>query len=190
MPKGVIQLANIISEIVEVYVNDFILGAQPTSINHLNQISQAAITAILSVFPSTKQSNHINGREPILFKKVLKGDTRWEVHKFVLGFLLDGKARTIRPPPEKLKATLETVQELLQHTWVTPSKYCKVLGKMCHLAAIAPACLGLFTPLNRALVIQKGHIGLRKKSEVCICHGGTCRHFEGDHLQTNTYART
>eukprot|EP00957_Ditylum_brightwellii_P081347 6188138-Ditylum_brightwellii.AAC.1 len=115
IPNGVIKLANIISEIVEVYVYDFILGAQPTSMNHLHQITQAAITAILSVFPSTKHSGHINRRELILIKKVLKGDTRWEVHKNVLDFLLDGETRTIRPPPDKLQATLEAVQELLRH---------------------------------------------------------------------------
>eukprot|EP00957_Ditylum_brightwellii_P112899 8608659-Ditylum_brightwellii.AAC.1 len=39
---------------------------------------------------------------------------------------------------------------------------------MCHLAAIAPAVLGLFMLLNRALEIQKGRIGLGKKSEVRV----------------------
>ena len=87
MPHNELQLAEIVSKIVEVYVDDFILGAQPTSIDHLQKITRAAITAILSVFPSTKQSGHSNGREPISLKKALKGDTRWAIHKVVLGFL-------------------------------------------------------------------------------------------------------
>eukprot|EP00957_Ditylum_brightwellii_P053717 4069676-Ditylum_brightwellii.AAC.1 len=168
MPEESLELSDILSKIMEVYIINCILGAQPTLIDHLRCITRAAITPILSVLPFTAHSGHTNRREPISLKKALKGDTRWAIHKVVLGFLLDGKAQTIWTPPDKLQTTLEEVQNLLKQSRATPAQYCCVLGKMHHLAAIAPPGLGLFTPLNRALAIQKGHIGLGKKSEVCI----------------------
>eukprot|EP00957_Ditylum_brightwellii_P032048 2430291-Ditylum_brightwellii.AAC.1 len=151
IPEGELELADVISEIIEVCDNDFILAAQPNSLDHLCCITRAATMAILSVFPPTKQSGHTNGQEPISLKKALKGDIKWAVHKIILGFLFDGKAGTIFPPSaDKLQVTLEAVHTLLQQTRATPAQYCCFLGKIHHPAAINPAGLGLFMPLNGA----------------------------------------
>ena len=84
------------------YVDDFCLAIQPDSKEYLVCMSQAALTAIYSIFPGPERGGHVGGRDQVSAKKLKYGDARWARVKTILGFDLDGEARTVQLPPVKL----------------------------------------------------------------------------------------
>eukprot|EP00957_Ditylum_brightwellii_P144883 11035168-Ditylum_brightwellii.AAC.1 len=164
LPDGKVDTAKLATQMVQVFVDNFILAAQSTTLKDLLHISRAAIAAIESIFSTLEVSGHQNGRHSISEKKCKKGDARWAQQKIVLGFLFNGTVRTVRPPTDKLAATFQALNDMLKETRVSLLQYQKVLGKLWHAAAIAPAGLGLFTPLNQALETTGSRVGLGRKS--------------------------
>jgi hypothetical protein len=80
-----------------VYVDDFIGAAvEDKSGTLLGRITRAALHGIQSVFPSPEITGHIGGKDPISVKKLERGDARWHHEKEILGFLVDGAAKTVR----------------------------------------------------------------------------------------------
>ena len=64
------------TELLQVFVDDFILANQTESPEDLKELSRTALAAIYSVFPPPKESGRVNGRDPVSEKKMNKGDGR------------------------------------------------------------------------------------------------------------------
>ena len=71
---------------LEVFVDDFIGIAVPTSREQLDHVANAAMTGIHEVFPPAEAA----ANDPIAKKKMEKGDGVWEPVKEILGFVFDG----------------------------------------------------------------------------------------------------
>jgi hypothetical protein len=85
-----------------VYVDDFLLAAvEDGSGTLLQRTARATLQAIHNVFPSPTATGTPDAKDPISEKKLAKGDARWDTTKEILGYLLEGVARTIRLPAQK-----------------------------------------------------------------------------------------
>jgi hypothetical protein len=150
-----------------VFVDDYILAAvEDSSGTHLSSISRAALHGIHAIFPSPTVTGHVNGKDPISQKKLDKGDARWDPTKVILGFLVNGKHRTVCLPMEKAQRFTNEVTKVLKKQRISISKFSSLNGKLRHGASIFPAAKALFTPLNRALATKDNFVGLGKHSEL------------------------
>jgi hypothetical protein len=162
------------SRLLQCYVDDFCNAAtQSKDGTHIPAISRAAIHSIHSVFPPTEVTGHKDGKPPLSVKKLDKGEGNWEVVKEKVGFIFDGRRRTVRLPKAKAKRYIEETKKLIckRRKKVPIKAFQTVVGKLRHASVILPAAAGFFTPINRALRTDKDgnqprHIGLGEKSEV------------------------
>ncbi len=76
---------------VEVYVNDFMSLVIPVSWEQLRHVANAIMHGIHDVFPPDEDDSN----DPILEKKLKKGEGRYETRKTLLGFDFDGKGKTL-----------------------------------------------------------------------------------------------
>jgi hypothetical protein len=152
---------------VYVYVDDYILAAiEDASGTLLGRIGRAALHGIHDVFPPPRVSGHTGGKDPISLKKLEKDDARWDPRKEILGFLIDGRARTIQLPADKAADITTEIRRVLSKKRVTLKRYRRIVGKLRHVALIMPGTRGIFSPLNKALKGDPAVIGLGTKSEV------------------------
>jgi hypothetical protein len=94
---------------LEVYVDNFMSIAIPTSREQLEHVATAIMTGIHDVFPA----DIINSDDPISEKKLLKGEGQYSLLKTLLGFDFDGKQNTMWLE-EKKGAKLLTIL----HSWL------------------------------------------------------------------------
>jgi hypothetical protein len=135
-----------------VFVDDFIIAAvENQSGTLLRRTARAALHAIHGVFPPPAVSGHVGGKDPISQKKLDKGDAEWNVSKEILGFILNGKTRTIKLTEAKAAGIVDEITKVLRKKRVAQKRFQKLLGKLQHAASILPAAKSLFTPLNVAL---------------------------------------
>jgi hypothetical protein len=98
-----------------VYVDDFILAAvEDGSGKLLRKTARATLHAIHSVFQPPAATGTKKPKDPISEKKLAKGDARWDTQKEILGYLLDGIARTIQLPPARAADLLKEVRAVLK----------------------------------------------------------------------------
>ena len=121
------------AELLQVFVDDFILTTQPKFPEDLKELYLMALAAIYSVFPPPKESGHVNGRDPELEKKMKKGYGRWSHLKVIIGFLFDGRRRSVQLPQDKLNKYLGGVGEdasavaaISEYCWQTPPLCCNI----------------------------------------------------------------
>jgi hypothetical protein len=135
-----------------VFVDDFILAAvENESGTMLIHAARAALHSIHGVFPPPNVSGHKGGKDPVSEKKLAKGDARWAASKEILGFLLNGKTRTVQLTDAKAKAIVAEIIRVLKKKKIPLKRFQKLLGKLQHAAGILPAAKSLFTPLNVCL---------------------------------------
>ena len=131
----------------------------------LKELPRTTLAAIYSVFPPPKESGNVNGRDPVPEKNINKGDGRWSHLKVILGFLFDGRRRSVQLPQDKLNKYLGNLEKMLEKTRVPLQKYRKVVGKLRHSDTILPPGLGLFPPINKALKGISDLVPFGKKCE-------------------------
>jgi hypothetical protein len=135
-----------------VFVDDFILAAVENEEGTLlMRTARAALHSIHGVFPPPSTSGHKGGKDPVSEKKLEKGDARWATKKEILGFLLDGRKRTIQLTNAKADAIVLEITRVLRKQKIPLKRFQKLLGKLQHAAGILPAAKSLFTPLNVSL---------------------------------------
>jgi hypothetical protein len=150
-----------------VFVDDYILAAvENPSGTLLQSAGRAALHTIHGLFPPPERSGHLGGKDPISQKKLDAGDARWAQLKELLGFVFDGKARTVHLTQRKAAGIAEATARLLKKNRTGIHKFQSVVGKMRHVTTILPAARGLFTPLNRALRGEPTFVALSAKGEV------------------------
>ena len=138
---------------------------------HIPTISRAGIHSIHSLFPPPEVTKHENGKPPISQKKLEKGEGQWRVEKEKVGFLFNGRCRTVRLPKEKARRYVTETKQLLTKKRTPVKKFQTIVGRLRHASVILPAANGFFTPINKALKPDESgnpprHIGSGKNSEV------------------------
>jgi hypothetical protein len=154
-------------QMTSVFVDDFILAAvEDQSGTMLINTARAALHSIHGVFPPPSVSGHKGGKDPVSEKKLIKGDARWAASKEILGFLLNGKTRTVQLTAAKSIAIVTEIIRVLKKRKIPLKRFQKLLGKLQHAAGILPAAKSLFTPLNVCLRNDPKTIPLPVDSDV------------------------
>ena len=138
--------------LLEVYVDDFVSLVIPASREHLRHVSNGTMMAIHDIFPP----DEIDSNDPISEKKLKQGDGEYATTKTVLGFELDGIAKTIWLEEAK-RAYLLTVLK----GWVRSAQsstigiefkdFESIVAKIRHAFTAIPAGRGLLSPCNKIL---------------------------------------
>jgi hypothetical protein len=138
------------TDLIEVYVDDFIAGTNNLNPPHLLQLSRAILHGIHSIFPPPSISQHCGG-DPISEKKMKQGDGRWEYQKEILGWILDGKSYTIFLPPDKSKKIQVLLKQVAKQQTATLHEFQQICGKLNHACIGLPSGRGLMSPFNSAM---------------------------------------
>jgi hypothetical protein len=150
-----------------VYVDDFIgVAVENKEGTLLGRMARSIMHGIHSVFPPPEVTGHTGGKDPVSLKKLEKGDGQWHHLKEILGFIIDGDAKTIRISDAKADDIVMEIRRILKKKRVQLKRYRKIVGKLRHVALIMPGTKGMFSPINRALQGEPSTIGLGKDSEV------------------------
>ena len=75
--------------------NNILATVEDRTGTRLLHVSRAAMHTIHGLFPSPEQSGHLNGKDPISQKKLEASDAQWAHIKEILGFVFNGKARSM-----------------------------------------------------------------------------------------------
>ena len=102
---------------IKAYIDDFIAAARAKSPEELKHISRAILHAIHDVFP---ENVHSEGDQPVSIRKMEKGEAQWNVLKEVLGWICDGKEKTIQLPEDKVNNMVSAMKEMLRCRAGTP----------------------------------------------------------------------
>jgi hypothetical protein len=132
--------------LIEVYVDDFMGLAIPTSKRTLDHVANGVMCGIHDVFP--RNSNEED--DPISLKKLLQGDGAWDTMKDLLGFVTDGKR-------DALIATLTTwlrSSRKNKHFGIPFVEFRSAIYKIRHAFMSIPAGKGLLSPFYRILSAQ------------------------------------
>ena len=152
-----------------VYLDDFIgTAVENASGKLLDSISKADFYGIQRIPPPPEVTGNTGGKYPIYIKKMQKGDARWITEKEIVGFLVDGKAKTFTIPNIKAEDIVAEIRKILKKKWIPLKRYRRIIGNLRHVAIILPSTKGLFLPINKAL--KGGHpiIGLGNISEIRV----------------------
>ena len=126
-----LQAATTWSNLLEVFVDDFVGATNCTTTAHLAHLSRAMLLGIHSIFPPPEISGH-NGEDPISQKKMKAGDGTWDTTKEILGWILDGLNYTIQLPPTKCTAIAKSIKNICKMKACPLNKYQKIAGKLQH----------------------------------------------------------
>ncbi len=139
---------------LEVHVNDYIACIVSTSKEQIKHIAREILHGIYDMYPPSTD----NSKDPILAKKLRKGNGTFESNKCLLGFNFDGVNKTMWLEKEKRVALLTVL-----HQWsrgATKSKrgiqfaeFKSMTAKLRHAFAALREGQGLPSPCN--WVIQK-----------------------------------
>ena len=136
--------------LLEVYVDDFIGMVQSTDQAHLTKVTQRLLHAIENVFPGLDISSSSMG--PAISTKKLIAEGTWKTRKDILGWLIDGIARTIELTPKKA----ETILLELKAIWrskapITASALRKLHGKLQFTSIALPSGKALLGPIDKII---------------------------------------
>jgi hypothetical protein len=81
----------------------------------------------------------------------LRGDVRFAPDKEILGFDLDGEARTIRLPQRKAETIVTEVKRILKKKRVSLNRMQRIVGRLQHASLVMPATRALFSPMYSAM---------------------------------------
>jgi hypothetical protein len=137
-------------QLLEVYVDDFILLAQTEDRSQLEHLSRAMLHAIHAVFPPPSITGH-DGEDPIALKKLKQGDGLWTARKEILGWVFDGARRCIELPPDKVEKILADIRTISRQRRVPRKTFERLRGRLRHACIGLPAAKGLMSPIDAAL---------------------------------------
>ena len=136
--------------LLEVYVDDFIALVQSTDPTQLRTVSRHLLHAIDNVFPNPSITGSKMG--PAISNKKLIEEGTWETRKEILGWLLDGIARTIELPPKKAEAILTTIKTMRRtNRPVRLNDFQKLHGKLQFCSIAMPSGKALLGPLDNII---------------------------------------
>lgn len=145
-----LQATAMFTNLVEVFVDDFIAATNSTDFKHLQHFSRAMLFGVHSIFPPPEISGH-QGEDPISQKKLQQGDGSWTSTKEILGWLIDGANFTLQLLPEKCTIIAKLIKKLCKQQHCSLLKFQELAGKLQHASFGIPGGKGLFSPIHRAL---------------------------------------
>jgi hypothetical protein len=152
---------------INVYVDDYILAVvEDAQRTLLRRIARATLYGVHSIFPPPEITKHEGGKDSVSIKKLQKGDATFLPQKIVLGFLLDGRKRTVQLPQEKADKLCTELQRILKKSRVPSKRFLSVVGRISNATRILPAAKGLMTPLYKALRGEPKMVGIGKHSDL------------------------
>ena len=130
--------------LIRVYIDDYIKAAAVSkgSIHLLVWLTRAVLHAIHSLFPPPEVTGHEGGKDSISQKKLDLFEGIWNYIKEILGFELNGEARTITIPEEKAESYSELIASSLQKQTIKEATLREIGGKMQHVGIICPTIRG------------------------------------------------
>lgn len=140
-----------ITRLLEVYVDDFIGLISAHNEESVKHFSRAMLHAIHSVFPPPDITDH-KGEDPISRSKLKKGEGLWQTRKEILGWILDGLARTIELPPDKVEKLQKMIQKAKRSKGLRTGDFLSLRGKLRHATIGLPAGKGIVGPLDRVQI--------------------------------------
>ena len=160
--------------LVEVYVDDFIACIIPTTNEQVEHVARGILHGINDVFPPSEDNN----TDPILNKKLHKGDRTFETSKCLLGFNFDGVEKTVWLKEDKRASLLQIL-----HQWIHGAikgkcgipfaKFEFVIAKLRHAFTALWEGRGLLSPCNwviqrrpKVVFVHKDGIFLEALSDV------------------------
>ena len=149
--------------LVEVYVDDYIAIATPTTRAQLDHVANGVLMGIHDVFPPNDEDDN----DPVSLKKLLKEEGSWALQKDVLGFMFDGNEKTLWLNEEKRDVLLTVLKG-----WIRASRgtcagvpfadFESITSKLRHAFTAIPAGKGLLSPLNAILRVRPTTVYLHK----------------------------
>ena len=91
-----------------------------------------------------------------------KGGSQWSKEKDILGFLVNGKSKTISIPKIKTEDIVAEIRIILKNNRIKIKRYRRIIGNICHVYIKLPGTEGLFWPINKVLKGEPPIIGLGK----------------------------
>jgi hypothetical protein len=135
---------------VEVYVDNFKSLAIPVSREQLCHVTNVIMHGIHNVFPP----DAVDSGDPILERKLKKGEGMYKTRKTLLGFDFDGEAKTMwleSVKPEKLLTILQgwICTGKLGSAGIPFGKFESIIAKIRHAFTSILAGRGLLLPCNQ-----------------------------------------
>ena len=164
--------------VLEVYMDDFIGLAIPTSLAQLRHYSNAVMYGIHDVFPPDTSDD---ASDPISLKKLDKRDGSWALEKDILGLTFNGVDKTIWLEEDKRDALLTVINGWLRagkdkQFGIAFMEFQSVVSKIRHAFITIPAGRGLMSPFNKLLRLQPARVFLHRNKDVRIALA-ECRTF-------------
>jgi len=150
--------------LIEVYVDDFMGLATPTSQKTLDHVANSVMCGIHDVFPTEPHEED----DPISLKKLLQQDGAWDTMKDLLGFVFNGEDHTMWLTEGKRDALLQTLSTWLRSArknkqfGIPFNEFRSVLYKVRHAFMSIPAGKGLLSPFYKVLSRQPRVVFLQR----------------------------
>jgi hypothetical protein len=162
---------------LEVYMDDYVGLAIPSSREQLQHYSDAVMYGIHDVFPPDDNDEE----DPISLKKLFKKDGSWALVKDILGLTFDGDNKTVWLENDKRDAILTILNSWIRHSkhrqyGIPFHQFRSVISKIRHAFITIPAGRGLMSPFNSILRRAPTLVYLHKNEELrlALCE---CRTF-------------
>ena len=163
--------------LLEVYMDDYIGLAIPTSLAQLRHYSNAVMFGIHDVFPPDTN----NDTDPISNKKLEKLDGSWAHEKDILGLTFDGIHKTVWLEESKRNALITILTGWLRagkdkRFGIPFNEVESVVAKVRHAFTTIPAGLGLMSRFNTILRKKPARVFLHRNKELQLAIS-ECRTF-------------
>ena len=137
---------------IEVYVDDYINLAMGRSKRDLDNISNATMHGMHSMF----STNKVDSKDPISEKKIIKKDGQWRIEKDVLGWTFEGVEKIVVLEEDKIEAVLAKLKEWSRSKrGISFADFHKHVSKVQQTSKGIPAVKALFTPVNKVSLFQR-----------------------------------
>ncbi len=153
--------------LVEVYVDDFISLAIPTSQEQLDHVARGVLQGIHDVFPA----NDDDSMDAIALKKLLKEDGKWMLEKDLLGFMFDGDEKTLWLEEPKRLALLQILKNWLRTSnrsdrGIPFDEFYSVICRIRHAFTSVPAGMGLLSHCNDVIRLNPRFVFLQRNKNL------------------------
>ena len=129
---------------LDVYVDNYIALAMPTSQEQLDHVANAILEGIHEVLPEDEEDSE----GPISLKKLLREEGMWAIMKDIRGFNFNGLNKMLWPDNKKWDALLTII-----HGWLRSAQdHSKgITAKLRYAFIYTPGGKGLLSPMNGTL---------------------------------------
>jgi hypothetical protein len=152
---------------VEVYVDDFMSLVIPVSREQLRHVANAIMHGIHDVFPPDEDDSN----DPILEKKLKKGEGRYDTRKTLLGFDFDGEGKTLWLESAKQEKLLTILRGWIWtgmrgNLGIPFGEFESTVAKIRHAFTSILAGRGLISPCNWLLKQRPAYVYLQQNKNI------------------------